>query len=122
MDTPVSTPTFENLLYEKRGQVAYVTLNRPKVLNALNAPTWRELRVAFEYVRNDSAVRGAILTGAGEKAFVAGADISELAQVTAASAEQSSRLGQSVLDLIENLGKPVIALPTIRFCIWKVPS
>ena len=109
MDTPVSTPTFENLLYEKRGQVAYVTLNRPKVLNALNTPTWKDLRAAFEDVRDDPAVRGAILTGAGDKAFIAGADISELAQVTAASAEQSSRLGQSVLDLIENLGKPVVA-------------
>ncbi len=109
MDTPVSTPTFENLLYEKRGQVAYVTLNRPKVLNALNTPTWKDLRAAFEDVRDDPAVRGAILTGAGDKAFIAGADISELAQVTAASAEQSSRLGQSVLDLIENLCKPVVA-------------
>ncbi len=109
MDMPVSTPTFESLLYEKRGPVAYVTLNRPKVLNALNTPTWKELRAAFEDVRDDPAVRGAILTGAGDKAFIAGADISELAQVTAASAEQTSRLGQSVLDLIENLGKPVVA-------------
>ena len=109
MDMPVSTPTFGSLLYEKRGPVAYVTLNRPKVLNALNTPTWKELRAAFEDVRDDPAVRGAILTGAGDKAFIAGADISELAQVTAASAEQTSRLGQSVLDLIENLGKPVVA-------------
>jgi enoyl-CoA hydratase/carnithine racemase len=109
VNAPVSIPTFENLLYEKRGPVAYVTLNRPKVLNALNIPTWKELRAVFEDVRDDPAVRGAILTGTGDKAFIAGADISELAQVTAASAEQSSRLGQSVLDLIENLGKPVIA-------------
>jgi enoyl-CoA hydratase/carnithine racemase len=109
VDAPVSTLTFENLLYEKRGPVAYVTLNRPKVLNALNTPTWKELRAAFEDVRDDPAVRGAILTGAGDRAFIAGADISELAQVTAASAEQSSRLGQNVLDLIETLGKPVVA-------------
>src|SRR6185436_1940282 len=87
----------------------YVTLNRPKVLNALNTPTWKDLRAAFEDARDDAEIRGAILTGAGDKAFIAGADISELAQVTAVEAEKSSRFGQSVLDLIENLGKPVIA-------------
>jgi enoyl-CoA hydratase len=103
------TPVFENLLFEKRGRVAYVTLNRPKVLNALNTPTWTELKAAFEDVRGDPAVRGAILTGAGDKAFIAGADIGELAQVSAAEAAQSSRLGQGVLDLIETLGKPVVA-------------
>jgi enoyl-CoA hydratase/carnithine racemase len=109
VDAPAVTLTFENLLYQKRGPLAYVTLNRPKVLNALNTPTWKELRRAFEDVRDDPAIRGAILTGAGDRAFIAGADISELAQVTAADAEQSSRLGQTVLDLIENLGKPVVA-------------
>src|SRR5208283_3553429 len=83
--------------------------NRPKVLNALNALTWADLRVAFEDARDDAAVRGVILTGAGNKAFIAGADISELAQATAIDAERSSRFGQEVLDLIENLGKPVIA-------------
>jgi enoyl-CoA hydratase len=98
-----------NVLYEKKGSIAYVTVNRPKVLNALNTPTWSDLRKAFEYARDDAAVRGVILTGAGDKAFIAGADISELAQVAAFEAEQSSRLGQEVLDLIENLGKPVIA-------------
>jgi enoyl-CoA hydratase/carnithine racemase len=86
-----------------------VTVNRPKVLNALNTPTWSDLRRAFEQVRSDVTIRGAILTGAGAKAFIAGADISELAQVTAFEAEQSSRFGQEVLDLIENLGKPMIA-------------
>jgi enoyl-CoA hydratase/carnithine racemase len=98
-----------NLLYEKKGNIAYVTVNRPKVLNALNTPTWKDLRTAFEDARDDAAVRGVILTGAGDKAFIAGADISELARVTAFEAEQSSRFGQEVLDLIENLGKPVIA-------------
>jgi enoyl-CoA hydratase/carnithine racemase len=98
-----------NVLYEKKGSIAYVTVNRPKVLNALNTPTWSDLRKAFEYARDDAAVRGVILTGAGDKAFIAGADISELAQVAAFEAEQSSRFGQEVLDLIENLGKPVIA-------------
>jgi len=99
----------ENLLYEKKGAVAYVTLNRPKVLNALNQRTWENLRTAFEDARDDAEVRGVILTGAGDKAFIAGADISELAQVTAVEAEKSSSYGQEVLNLIENLGKPVIA-------------
>jgi enoyl-CoA hydratase/carnithine racemase len=98
-----------NVLYEKKGSIAYVTVNRPKVLNALNTPTWSDLRKAFEDARNDEAIRGVILTGAGDKAFVAGADISELAHLSAFEAEQSSRFGQEVLDLIENLGKPVIA-------------
>jgi enoyl-CoA hydratase/carnithine racemase len=79
------------------------------VLNALNTPTWKDLRTAFEDAQNDLTVRGVILTGAGNKAFIAGADISELAHATAVDAEQSSRFGQGVLDLIENLGKPVIA-------------
>jgi len=98
-----------NVAYEKKGAIAYVTVNRPKVLNALNSPTWADLRVAFEDARDDAAVRGVILTGAGNKAFIAGADISELAHATAIEAERASRFGQEVLDLIENLGKPVIA-------------
>jgi enoyl-CoA hydratase/carnithine racemase len=104
-----ATPTLANVLYEKRNGIAYVTLNRPKVLNALNTPTWRDLRTAFEDAREDDAVRGVILTGAGDKAFIAGADISELAQAGAFQAEESSRFGQGVLEFIENLGKPVIA-------------
>ena len=104
-----SSPILENLLYEKKGAIAYVTLNRPKVLNALNQQTWKELRTVFEDTRDDPEIRGAILTGAGDKAFIAGADIGELAHVTAVEAEQSSSYGQAVLDLIENLGKPVIA-------------
>src|SRR5437868_6270382 len=104
-----SSPILENLLYEKKGGIAYVTLNRPKVLNALNHATWADLRTAFEDARDDAEVRGVILTGAGDKAFIAGADIGELAQVTAVEAEQSSSYGQDVLDLVENLGKPVIA-------------
>jgi enoyl-CoA hydratase len=98
-----------NVLYEKRDGIAYVTVNRPKVLNALNTPTWADLREAFEDARDDAAVRGVILTGAGNKAFIAGADISELAHATAVEAERASRFGQDVLDVIENLGKPVIA-------------
>ena len=104
-----TAPPLTNVLYEKKDAIAYVTVNRPKVLNALNTPTWKDLRIAFEIARDDATVRGVILTGAGDKAFIAGADISELAQATALEAEQSSRFGQQVLDFIENLGKPVIA-------------
>jgi enoyl-CoA hydratase len=107
--SPAPALTLANVLYERRGAIAYVTVNRPKVLNALNATTWQDLRTAFEHAKNDPAVRGIILTGAGDKAFIAGADISELAQATAVDAERSSRFGQLVLDLIENLGKPVVA-------------
>src|SRR5882757_8567254 len=101
--------TFENVSSEKRDAIAYITVNRPKVLNALNAKTIRELRTAFEDARDDAAIRGVILTGAGGKAFIAGADINELAHATPVEAERASRFGQDVLDLIENLGKPVIA-------------
>ena len=107
--SPAAALTLANVLYEKKGAIAYVTVNRPKVLNALNTPTWKDLRTAFEDARDDTSIRGVILTGAGNKAFIAGADISELAHVAAFEAEQSSRFGQGVLDLIEDLGKPVIA-------------
>src|SRR6266481_3923500 len=109
MSSPITGLTLENVLYEKKDSIAYVTLNRPKVLNALNKKTWADLRTAFEAARDDAAVRGVILTGAGDKAFIAGADIGELAHLSAYEAEQSSRFGQEVLDLIETLGKPVIA-------------
>lgn len=101
--------TLANVLYEKKSAIAYVTVNRPKLLNALNTPTWQDLRSAFEDAQNDPTVRGVILTGAGDKAFIAGADIGELAHATAIDAERSSRFGQAVLDLVENLGKPVVA-------------
>ena len=109
MSSPASALKFENVLYEKKGLIAYVTLNRPKVLNALNQATWRDLQTAFEAARGDDDVRGVILTGAGDKAFIAGADIGELSTISAVEAEGSSSYGQRVLNLIENLGKPVIA-------------
>jgi len=99
----------ENVLYETKGTISYITINRPQVLNALSKATWADLRTAFEQARDDVTVRGIILTGASEKAFIAGADISELAHSTAVEAEAGSRFGQGVLDLIENLGKPVVA-------------
>jgi enoyl-CoA hydratase len=109
MSTPGAVLKLENILYEKKGAIAYVTLNRPKVLNALNRRTWEDLREAFDDAREDSTIRGVILTGAGDKAFIAGADIVELSRVTAVEAEESSTFGQGVLNLIENLGKPVVA-------------
>ncbi len=100
MSSPGAALTLENVLYEKKGATAYVTVNRPKVLNALNQRTWTDLRTAFEDARDDAAVRGVIVTGAGDKAFIAGADISELAQVTAVEAEGSTRNGQAVLGVV----------------------
>jgi len=101
--------TFSNILFEKKNAIAYVTVNRPKVLNALNMATMEELRAAFHDIKNDTNVRVVILTGSGEKAFIAGADIGELAQQNAVEAKEYTHRGQSVLNLIENLGKPVIA-------------
>jgi enoyl-CoA hydratase/carnithine racemase len=102
--TTASTPTaiavtplkLENVLYEKIGPIAYVTLNRPKVLNALNRNTWEDLEKAFTDARGDDEVRGVI-------------DIGELAGLTAVEGEKSSSYSQEVLNLVENLGKPVIA-------------
>jgi enoyl-CoA hydratase len=108
-ETRASGRKLENVLYETKGAIAYVTINRPQVLNALNGATWSDLRKAFETARDDAEIRGIIVTGAGHKAFVAGADITELAKTSAIDAEKGSRTGQGVLDLIENLGKPVIA-------------
>jgi len=99
----------ENLLVEVTDRIARVTVNRPKVLNALNDQTVRELHQVFAGLREDPAVGAVILTGAGEKAFVAGADINELAVMTPLQGEASSRLGQAALHEIEMLGKPVIA-------------
>lgn len=101
--------TFENLSVEISDRIARVTINRPNVLNALNEQTVREIHTVFSTLGDDRNVRVVILTGAGEKAFVAGADINELAQVTPLGGEASSRLGQEALLEIEDLGKPVIA-------------
>ena len=100
--------TYENLLVEKRDGIAFLTFNRPKVLNALNRKTVEELREALMDARDDSAVRVLILTGAGEKSFVAGADIGELAQQTPVSGKEFSLFGQGVFHLLETIGKPSI--------------
>jgi enoyl-CoA hydratase len=100
---------YENLLYEKRDGIAHITFNRPKVLNALNRKTVDELHEVLLDARADDSVRVLILTGAGEKAFVAGADINELAQQTPVGGKEFSLYGQSVFHLFETMGKPSIA-------------
>jgi enoyl-CoA hydratase len=100
---------YENLLVERDAAVLIVTLNRPKVLNALNAATLLELAQVIEEARLDASVRAIVLTGAGEKSFVAGADINELAVQTPVSGREHARHGQAVFDRIERLGKPVVA-------------
>ena len=100
---------YENLLYEKRHGIGFITFNRPKVLNALNRKTMEELRDILSDAREDDEVRVLILTGAGEKSFVAGADISELAVQTPVSGKETAAFGQGVLHLLETIGKPSIA-------------
>src|SRR5271155_1156481 len=99
---------YENLLYEKKDGIAFVTFNRPKVLNALNRKTVEELQHLLLDAKADASVRVLILTGAGEKAFVAGADINELAQQTPVDGKEFSLFGQSVFHLLETMGKPSI--------------
>jgi len=109
MSLSASALQLENVIYEKKGPIAYVTLNRPKVMNALNQAVFAELKAVFDDVRDDADVQAVILTGAGDKAFAAGADISEMSNYTAVQAEAATRRAQEVTELIENLGKPVIA-------------
>jgi enoyl-CoA hydratase len=99
---------YENLLYEKRDGIAFITFNRPKVLNALNRKTVEELRDVLVDARDDVSVRVLVLTGAGEKSFVAGADIGELAQRTAVDGKDFSLFGQGVFRFLETMGKPSI--------------
>ena len=99
---------YENILFEKKDGIAKVTFNRPKVLNALNRKTVEELQSALLDARDDASVRVLILTGAGEKAFVAGADIGELSQQTPVNGKDFSLFGQSVFHLLETIGKPSI--------------
>jgi enoyl-CoA hydratase len=100
---------FENLLLAREGAIALVTINRPQVLNALNIQTLDELRRVMLDLKQDAEVRVVILSGAGEKAFVAGADIRELAVQRPTEGKEHAIRGQHVFDVIENLGKPVIA-------------
>ena len=100
---------FENLLIERDGLVAIVTVNRPKVLNALNTQTLDEIRRIALELKHDESVRAVVITGAGDKSFIAGADINELAVQTPAGGKEHAHRGQHVLGLIESMGKPVIA-------------
>lgn len=100
---------FRNLLLEDRGAVRRISINRPDKLNALNQETISELHVAFQQAKADDAVRVVVMAGAGDKAFIAGADIGELASVTPLQAQEFSRSGQQLMTRIERLGKPVVA-------------
>jgi len=101
--------TFQTLLYAVENRIAIVTVNRPEKLNALNAQAKAELMELMTALRNNDGVDVVILTGAGEKSFVAGTDIGELAGLDVHSGKEFSKKGQEVFDLVENLGKPVIA-------------
>jgi enoyl-CoA hydratase len=101
--------TLHTLLYEKRAGIAYVTINRPQVMNALSHATFDELMSVMEDARGDPAVHGVIVTGAGDEAFVAGADITGIDSISGIDAQALTRSGQLAFDLIEQLGKPVIA-------------
>ena len=99
----------KNLLYEVLDNIATITINRPDKLNALNHDTLSELNLVVEKIKTDESVHVVILTGAGEKAFVAGADIKELSELNSESGTEFSEFGQSIFSKIENLDKPVIA-------------
>lgn len=100
---------FVNLLFEVKNKIAFITVNRPDKLNALNKETLKELKTCFEQIRDDNEINVVIITGAGEKAFVAGADIAELNKLDLSTGESFAEIGQGIFSLIENLNKPVIA-------------
>jgi enoyl-CoA hydratase len=102
--------SYQNILLDVAGGVATLTVNRPDKLNALNAATLTEMEQAFEHCRSSESVRALVITGAGEKAFVAGADIRELALMTPLSAKEVAYRGQQVLARVEHMGKPTVAM------------
>ena len=101
--------TFETLLFSSSGGVATITVNRPDKLNALNAACKRELHEALESIRADASIRAVVLTGSGQKAFMAGTDIGELASLDPPAGREFAAGGQALFDEIQYLGKPVIA-------------
>lgn len=101
---------YKNIKVTTKDNIATVTLSRPKALNALNVETLDELVAVFEDIADDPEIGGVIVTGEGEKAFVAGADISEMAEMDVREAHDFSALGQETLNMIESIGKPVIAV------------
>ena len=101
---------FQNILVNQKEKIATITINRPSKLNALNKVTINELHAAFNQLDNDTGVRAIIITGSGEKAFVAGADISEFANFNVEQGTELARKGQEILfDFVQNLSTPVIA-------------
>jgi enoyl-CoA hydratase len=100
---------YQTIILEKKEKIAYLTINRPQALNALNAETVAELYNAFNDVKNDHEIQIVVITGSGEKAFVAGADIKELATKTPITAKDTALAGQAMLEELENMGKPSIA-------------
>ncbi|GIV39847.1 MAG: enoyl-CoA hydratase [Thermonema sp.] len=102
-------PDFKNILFEVNEGIALITINRESKLNALNAATLEELHEAMQIVYDDDSIRGVIITGAGQKAFVAGADIAEIAQLTELDSRKFSEVGQEIFAMIEQAYKPVIA-------------
>lgn len=100
---------FQNILFETKESIALITINRPDKLNALNSKTLDELKRVFTIIANDDSIYVVILTGTGEKAFAAGADIAEINKLTLLTGKEFSENGQVVFSQIENLGKPVIA-------------
>jgi len=101
---------YQNLTLDKSNSILTITINRPDKLNALNHRTLEELNAAFITIEQDDQIKGVILTGTGNKAFVAGADISEIKQLDLATGKEFARFGQQVFARIENCSKPVIAL------------
>ena len=100
---------YNNLILEEDSGILKLTISRPQSLNALNQETMKELDQVFDEIISNDSIKGVILTGAGEKSFVAGADITELAQLNGANGESFARHGQAILSKIENCPKPVIA-------------
>jgi enoyl-CoA hydratase len=101
--------TFDNLLFARDGSIAVITLNRPSALNALSTALLADLDRALTAIQRDAGIRALVITGAGEKAFAAGADIRELASLSPAAARAHSAFGQQVMDHVQHLEKPVIA-------------
>ncbi|GAB2527088.1 enoyl-CoA hydratase/isomerase family protein [Rufibacter soli] len=100
---------YNNLLLENKGGILFITVNRPNKMNALNIETVKEINTAMQGVYDDAEVRGVILTGSGEKAFVAGADIAEIAELNEVNGRRFAERGQDVFSMIEECPKPVIA-------------
>ncbi|MBC3540799.1 enoyl-CoA hydratase/isomerase family protein [Rufibacter sediminis] len=100
---------YNNLLLENKGGILFITINRPSKMNALNIETVKEINNAMQEVYDDPEVRGVILTGSGEKAFVAGADIAEIAELNEVNGRRFAERGQDVFSMIEESPKPVIA-------------